>query len=94
MQAEEYFSTSDFQQARESYKNAIHTAGLHKFVNDEALSCELAARFYCETGDFASSLEHFNLAHKRYCGWGCVAKAIYHYRPWRAIRITINKTIH
>jgi hypothetical protein len=75
MQAEEYFSTSDFQQARESYKNAIHTAGLHKFVNDEALSCELAARFYCETGDFASSFEHFNLAHKRYCDWGCVAKA-------------------
>jgi hypothetical protein len=39
------------------------------------LSCELAARFYVETGDFASSLEHVNLAHKRYSEWGCVAKA-------------------
>jgi tetratricopeptide (TPR) repeat protein len=75
MQAEEYFSTGDFQQARESYKNAIHTAGSHKFVNDEALSCELAGRFYFETDNRASSLEHFNLARKRYIDWGCVAKA-------------------
>jgi hypothetical protein len=75
MQAEEYFSTGDFQQARDSYRNAIHTAGSHKFVNDEALSCELAARFHFETGEFASSLEHVNLAHKKYSDWGCVAKA-------------------
>jgi tetratricopeptide (TPR) repeat protein len=75
MQAEEYFSTGEFQQARESYRNAIHAAGSHKFVNDEALSSELAARFYFETGDRASALEHFNLAHKRYIDWGCVAKA-------------------
>jgi tetratricopeptide (TPR) repeat protein len=75
MQAEEYFSTGDFQQAKECYKNAIHTAGSHKFVNDEALSCELAARFYFETGDFASYSEHFLLAHKRYIEWGCAEKA-------------------
>jgi tetratricopeptide (TPR) repeat protein len=75
MQAEEYFSIGYFEQAKESYKNAIHAAGSHKFVNDEALACELAAGFYFETGDRASSLEHFHLAHKKYCDWGCVEKA-------------------
>jgi tetratricopeptide (TPR) repeat protein len=75
MQAEEYYSTGEFQQARESYRNAIHAAGSHKFVNDEALSCEIAARFYFETGDRASALEYFNLAYKRYSDWGCDAKA-------------------
>jgi tetratricopeptide (TPR) repeat protein len=75
MQAEEYYSIGEFQQAKGLYENAILTAGSHKFVNDEALACELAARFYFETGDLRTSLEHFTLAHKNYCTWGCFEKA-------------------
>jgi tetratricopeptide (TPR) repeat protein len=74
MEAEEYFSIGEFQHAQEFYKRAILTARSHKFVNDEALSCELAARFYFETGDLTSSLEHFTLAHKSYCTWGAIEK--------------------
>lgn len=36
---------------------------------------ELAGRFYMETGDVSSSLEHFRKANEKYHTWGAVAKA-------------------
>jgi tetratricopeptide (TPR) repeat protein len=75
MLAEEHYSIGNYNSAKENYNNAIHTARSHKFVNDEALSCELAARFYLETGNIPLALEHFNLAHKKYIDWGAVGKA-------------------
>ncbi|KAL7480034.1 hypothetical protein ACHAW6_005741, partial [Cyclotella cf. meneghiniana] len=75
LEAEEQYSTASFEDAKASYINAILSAKSHKFVNDEALACELAAKFYLETGNLSSSLECFRLAHEKYHEWGAVAKA-------------------
>lgn len=75
MQAEEHYSNGNIDSARECYEHAIEYAKLHKFINDEALACELAANFYFETGDLIASMEHFKLAHEKYIHWGALAKA-------------------
>lgn len=75
LEAEEHFSNNKFEAAEKCYQNAIASAKSHKFINDEALACELAAKFYLARGDSASSLKHFNLAHQRYFQWGALAKA-------------------
>ena len=77
MEAEEHFSSGDCAKAKESYLEAISLARAHKFPNDEALSCELVARFFSDLGDMKSSKEYFLLAHKKYSDWGACAKAAY-----------------
>jgi hypothetical protein len=37
-------------------------------------ACELAGRFYFETGDLNLSLEHFRMAHEKYKMWGALGK--------------------
>eukprot|EP00804_Cyclotella_cryptica_P022678 CCRYP_012490-RA/>CCRYP_012490-RA protein AED:0.01 eAED:0.01 QI:3534/1/1/1/0/0/2/307/302 len=75
LEAEEHYSIGRFEDAQLSYKNAITFARSHKFVNDEALACELAAKFYWGTSSLVSSLEHFRLAHEKYIQWGALSKA-------------------
>lgn len=77
MEAEEHFSSGDCAKAKESYLEAISLARAHKLPNDEALSCELVARFFSDLGDMKSSKEYFLLAHKKYSDWGACAKAAY-----------------
>lgn len=36
---------------------------------------ELAGRFFMETGNYQTSLEHLRMAHERYRKWGAVSKA-------------------
>ncbi|KAL3799295.1 hypothetical protein HJC23_013020 [Cyclotella cryptica] len=75
LEAEELYSKGSFENAQVSYMNAITLAKSHKFMNDEALACELAAMFYLGTGNVASSLDHFRLAQEKYHKWGAFAKA-------------------
>ena len=75
MQAEEHYSNGNLESAQESYKQAAEYAKAHKFINDEALACELAAKFYFETCNLKCSMEHFKLAHEKYINWGAFAKA-------------------
>jgi len=75
MEAEDYSCSGDYEQAEESYKKAIASARVHKYVNDEALACELAGKFFLNTDDKASSLEYLRLAHEKYCEWGAAGKA-------------------
>lgn len=75
MLAEEHFSMGNVQQAKEFYSNAITSSNEHRFINDEALSYELAALFYLDTGDLSSSLQHFTTAHQKYEAWGALEKA-------------------
>lgn len=75
LEAEELYSSGIFENAQVSYENAIATSKSHKFLNVEALSCELAGKFYLGTGNLASSLELFRLAHENYHAWGALAKA-------------------
>jgi hypothetical protein len=76
LEAEDHLSKGNVDAAKESFKNAIVTAQTHRFLNDEALACELTARFYLDNiGDLYLSLQHFRSAHDLYRKWGAVAKA-------------------
>lgn len=46
-----------------------------RFVNDEALACELAGYFFLEISDEDTALQYFMQAHERYHEWGAVAKS-------------------
>jgi tetratricopeptide (TPR) repeat protein len=70
LQAEEYYSIGDYVSAQDFYNKAIQTAKSHKAINDEALSCELAAKFYIETNEQEKELRHLRLALKKYLEWG------------------------
>eukprot|EP00956_Cyclotella_meneghiniana_P008824 scaffold12097_cov28-Cyclotella_meneghiniana.AAC.2 len=74
MEAEHHCCNGNFEQATQSYENAIATARVHKYINDEALACELAGRFFLERDDLASSLEYLRLAHEKYSDWGAIGK--------------------
>lgn len=75
MQAEENCCDGNIQRAEELYSNAISTSNEHGFLNDEALSCELAGYFYLRNGDLSLSLQHFTIAHEKYGTWGAFEKA-------------------
>ena len=75
MEAEYYYCNGNFEQAEQSYTKAIASATSHKYINDEALACELAGRFFLERDHVASSLEYWRLAHEKYFDWGAVGKA-------------------
>jgi tetratricopeptide (TPR) repeat protein len=75
LQAEEQFSYGDFEGAKDLYSRAIASSRTHRFINEEALACELAGRFYLETGDLTTSMTHFRLAHEKYQTWGAIGKA-------------------
>jgi hypothetical protein len=57
-----------------AYNNAIISARAHRFINDEALACELAGYFYLGAGKTKESVEHFIWAHEKYTQWGACLK--------------------
>lgn len=77
LEAEESYCRGNFDAAKELYKEAIMCAKstIMDFVIDEALAYELAAKFFLDTNDIRSSLEHFMLAHEAYGRWGSITKA-------------------
>ena len=74
MEAEENYCNNNCEVARTFYTDAISSARSHKYINDEALACELAANFYLSLGDNSTSLEFYTCAHTKYNEWGAVAK--------------------
>lgn len=48
---------------------------LDRFINDMALSCELAGYFYLKTGKKDKALQYFMQAHEKYHEWGAAAKS-------------------
>ena len=74
MEAEQQYSCGNLQLASVKYDDAIKFSRLHKFVNDEALACEIAARFYSEIGELTASMKYFRLARKKYTEWGALGK--------------------
>ena len=75
LQAEEQFSSRNFEMAETLYDAAILSSKVHKFVNEEALANELAGHFYLETGRRNKSVHYFSRAFDKYNEWGAVAKA-------------------
>ena len=75
LQAEEQFCERNFDAAERLYDAAILSAKTHKFVNEQALSNELAGHFYLDTGRKIKSVNYFMRAFESYNEWGAVAKA-------------------
>ena len=50
LQAEQQFATCQIKEADATYQKAIESARDHRFVNEEAISCELAGIFYNAIG--------------------------------------------
>ncbi|KAL7475270.1 hypothetical protein ACHAW6_001191, partial [Cyclotella cf. meneghiniana] len=74
LEAEDYYSSGDFKSAEVSYDKAISSASQHKFVNEEALICDLAANFYLEQGNKSMALKYFKNALEHFQEWGAFAK--------------------
>jgi len=75
LQAEEQFCERDFDLAESYYEAAISSAKEHRFLNDEALSLELAGVFYLETGRKKRSIPYLSQAVEKYREWGAHYKA-------------------
>ena len=75
MEAEEAFSSDYTELAKSMYEKAVATAKKHRFINDEALACELAGYFFLETQEKELALQYFLQANEKYHEWGAVAKS-------------------
>ena len=75
LDAEENFCAGNFDESKILYDKAIKSAKEHRFVNGEALACELAGYFYLELGEKNNAKDYFVMAHERYVTWGALGKA-------------------
>jgi signal transduction histidine kinase len=75
IEAERYRVAGRNQLAERMYDEAIKGARDYGFPNDEALSHELAGKFYLSLGKEINARMHFEQAHARYEDWGALAKA-------------------
>ena len=71
LKAEEQYSLGNLDLAETLYDGAVYSAKGHRFVNEEALSNELAGLFFTETG-------------REYEASVCYSHAIEKYREWEA----------
>ena len=76
LEAEKMYTMGNFDQATLLYERAIRLAHDHKFINDEAIACELAGTFFCERGLNDTKAEAL-LLHSVQCykTWGALAVA-------------------
>lgn len=74
LMAEESYSDGNFENAKIYYDKAVSLAGQHKFVHEEALTCELAAYFYFNQGRKSTAFKYFKSAKEKFQEWGAFAK--------------------
>ena len=75
LEAEKYYCLRDIEKAKFFYNASISSATNHKFIHEEALSCELAGYFFSEElGQADLALSYFMRAHNKYTEWGAFAK--------------------
>lgn len=75
LKAEWYRNTNDVEKAKEAYEASICLAKEHKFINEEALACELAGYFFEGQGESVRSKEMLQDAYDAYMKWGANAKS-------------------
>ena len=75
LQAECQYAQGYTEKAAASYEASIQAATKHKFINEQALACELAGYFYKEQGDESTAMKMFKQAQVAYMQWGAVGKA-------------------
>ena len=64
----------DFGRARELYDESARLAHEHKFMQDEALACELAGKFHLSRGMDDLAMYYLRSAYRAYQRWGAMAK--------------------
>ena len=76
LEAEKMYTAGKFDQAALLYERSIRLAHDHKFMNDEAIACELAGVFFCEQG-LSDIKGEALLLHSVQCytTWGALAVA-------------------
>ena len=74
VEAERHRVLDEYVEAIEKYDNAIAHAKENEYINEEALACELAAKFYLAWGKEAITQLYFQKAHYAYQVWGAEAK--------------------
>jgi len=74
VQAEIYRVQGDNLAAIEAYDHAIALAQEYEYLNDEALACELAAKFYLQWGKPKIASVYLVDAYYAYARWGAAAK--------------------
>ena len=77
IEAERYRILNKLEQAMEYYDRAILSAKANEYINEEALSNELAAKFYLDWGKEKVAQAYMQEAYYCYARWGAKAK-IYH----------------
>lgn len=55
--------------------NSEHVLYATRFINDEALACELAGYFFLDMKQNDTAIHYFLQAHEKYHDWGAVAKS-------------------
>ena len=75
LQAEMFSIECKDENAEEMYDYAIKRAQASKFINEEGLTCELAAKHYLRTNDHEMAKSLFGQAEKCYRKWGSEKKA-------------------
>ena len=75
LEAEEAYCDKNHQLARLLYEKAVLTAKKHRFINYEALACELAGYFFYKMHQNDLSVQYFLQAHEKYHEWGAIAKS-------------------
>src|SRR5260221_434549 len=61
-------------EAMRLYEDAILSARKHGFIQNEAISNEVAARFYLDRGYETTAYAYFRNAHQCYLRWGALSK--------------------
>ncbi|MEA5516325.1 serine/threonine protein kinase, partial [Nodularia sp. UHCC 0506] len=74
VEAERYRVRGDYFQGMELYEQAISLAKKHKYLNEEALAYELAAKFYLAWGKTKTAKNYLTYAYYAYIRWGAMAK--------------------
>ena len=75
LQAEHHFTTNDVENAKSMYKLAISSSKDHRFIHEEALSCECASIFYNSLDEEEISKRLVKRAIECYESWGAQEKA-------------------
>ena len=65
--AERAFTEGELAEAASSYDKAIESAKQHRFIGEQALSCERAALFHAENGNTGQALKFLQVA-RDLCG--------------------------
>lgn len=85
VEAERYRVLKKDKKAMEYYKKAIEFSNSNKLIQDEALSNELAAKFFIAKGDLKLGRFYIEEAHYLYLKWGATSKAKQIEKKYRSV---------